>query len=156
MLLYYLLNGGKIFITNAPKADTYVVFAVTTPDIGTRGISAFIVEKGWKGFEFGDNYDKMGIRSSSTAELIFNDVKVPKENLLGKEGDGFKIAMSTLDGGRIGIAAQALGIAQGAFEQALSYGKRCGFSKRYFLVLVACRHLASLHSPSVFTYLFRG
>ena len=81
---YYLLNGGKIFITNAPKADTYVVFAVTTPDIGTRGISAFIVEKGWKGFEFGDHYDKMGIRSSSTAELIFNDVKVPMENLLGK------------------------------------------------------------------------
>ena len=88
---YYLLNGGKIFITNAPKADTYVVFAVTTPDIGTRGISAFIVEKGWKGFEFGDHYDKMGIRSSSTAELIFNDVKVPKENLLGKEGEGFKM-----------------------------------------------------------------
>ena len=83
---HWLLNGGKIFITNAPKADTYVVFAVTTPDIGTRGISAFIVEKGWKGFEFGDHYDKMGIRSSSTAELIFNDVKVPKENLLGKEG----------------------------------------------------------------------
>ena len=127
---YYLLNGGKIFITNAPKADTYVVFAVTTPDIGTRGISAFIVEKGWKGFEFGDHYDKMGIRSSSTAELIFNDVKVPKENLLGKEGDGFKIAMSTLDGGRIGIAAQALGIAQGAFEQALSYSKeRIQFGK---------------------------
>ena len=120
---YYLLNGGKIFITNAPKADTYVVFAVTTPDIGTRGISAFIVEKGWKGFEFGDHYDKMGIRSSSTAELIFNDVKVPKENLLGKEGDGFKIAMSTLDGGRIGIAAQALGIAQGAFEAAVGYSK---------------------------------
>ena len=127
---HYLLNGGKIFITNAPKADTYVVFAVTTPDIGTRGISAFIVEKGWKGFEFGDHYDKMGIRSSSTAELIFNDVKVPKENLLGKEGDGFKIAMSTLDGGRIGIAAQALGIAQGAFEQALSYSKeRIQFGK---------------------------
>lgn len=120
---YYLLNGGKIFITNAPKADTYVVFAVTTPDIGTRGISAFIVEKGWAGFEFGDHYDKMGIRSSTTAELIFNDVKVPKENLLGKEGDGFKIAMATLDGGRIGIAAQALGIAQGAFEQALDYAK---------------------------------
>ena len=75
---HYLLNGGKIFITNAPKADTYVVFAVTTPDIGTRGISAFIVEKGWKGFDFGDHYDMMGIRSSSTAELIFNDVKVPK------------------------------------------------------------------------------
>ena len=127
---YYLLNGGKIFITNAPKADTYVVFAVTTPDIGTRGISAFIVEKGWDGFEFGDHYDKMGIRSSSTAELIFNDVKVPKENLLGKEGDGFKIAMATLDGGRIGIAAQALGIAQGAFENALQYSKeRVQFGK---------------------------
>lgn len=127
---YYLLNGGKIFITNAPKADTYVVFAVTTPDIGTRGISAFIVEKGWDGFEFGDHYDKMGIRSSSTAELIFNDVKVPKENLLGKEGQGFKIAMSTLDGGRIGIAAQALGIAQGAFESALDYAKeRIQFGK---------------------------
>ncbi len=127
---HYLLNGGKIFITNAPKADTYVVFAVTTPDIGTRGISAFIVEKGWEGFSFGDHYDKMGIRSSSTAELIFNDVKVPKENLLGKEGEGFKIAMATLDGGRIGIAAQALGIAQGAYEQALDYAKeRIQFGK---------------------------
>ena len=127
---YYLLNGSKIFITNAPKADIYVVFAVTTPDIGTHGISAFIVEKGWKGFEFGDHYDKMGIRSSSTAELIFNDVKVPKENLLGKEGDGFKIAMATLDGGRIGIASQALGIAQGAFDQAVDYAKeRVQFGK---------------------------
>ena len=127
---YWLLNGGKIFITNAPKADTYVVFAVTTPDIGTRGISAFIVEKGWEGFTFGDHYDKMGIRSSSTAELIFNDVKVPKENLLGKEGQGFKIAMSTLDGGRIGIAAQALGIAQGAYEAAVDYAKeRVQFGK---------------------------
>ena len=127
---HYVLNGGKIFITNAPKADTYVVFAVTTPDIGTRGISAFIVEKGWKGFYFGDHYDKMGIRSSSTAELIFNDVKVPKENLLGKEGEGFKIAMSTLDGGRIGIAAQALGIAQGAYDAAVAYAKeRIQFGK---------------------------
>ncbi|WP_330640843.1 acyl-CoA dehydrogenase family protein [Anaerovorax odorimutans] len=120
---HYILNGGKIFITNADKADTYVVFAVTTPNIGTRGISAFIVEKGWEGFEFGDHYDKMGIRSSATAELIFNDVKVPKENLLGKEGQGFKIAMATLDGGRIGIASQALGIAQGAFEHAVEYAK---------------------------------
>ena len=127
---YYLLNGNKIFITNAPKADTYVVFAVTTPDIGTRGISAFIVEKGWEGFTFGDHYDKMGIRSSSTAELIFNDVKVPKENLLGKEGQGFKIAMATLDGGRIGIASQALGIAQGAYEAAVDYAKeRIQFGK---------------------------
>ncbi len=127
---YWLLNGGKIFITNAPKADTYVVFAVTTPDIGTRGISAFIVEKGWEGFTFGDHYDKMGIRSSSTAELIFNDVQVPKENLLGKEGQGFKIAMATLDGGRIGIAAQALGIAQGSYEAAVDYAKeRVQFGK---------------------------
>lgn len=120
---HYILNGGKIFITNADKADTYVIFAVTTPDIGTRGISAFIVEKGWEGFTFGTHYDKMGIRSSSTAELVFDNVKVPKENLLGKEGQGFKIAMATLDGGRIGIAAQALGIAQGAFENALEYAK---------------------------------
>lgn len=127
---HWLLNGGKIFITNAPKADTYVVFAVTTPDIGTRGISAFIVEKGWKGFYFGDHYDKMGIRSSSTAELIFDNVEVPRENLLGKEGDGFKIAMSTLDGGRIGIAAQALGIAQGAYDAAVAYSKeRIQFGK---------------------------
>ncbi len=120
---HYILNGSKIFITNAPKADTYVVFALTSPDMGLRGISALIVEKGWEGFTFGDKYDKLGIRSSSTAELIFNNVKVPKENLLGKEGQGFKIAMSTLDGGRIGIAAQALGIAQGAFEEALAYSK---------------------------------
>lgn len=120
---HYVLNGNKIFITNAPVADTYVVFAVTTPGIGTKGISAFIVEKGYEGFTFGDHYDKMGIRSSSTAELVFNNVHVPKENLLGKEGEGFKIAMATLDGGRIGIASQALGIAQGAYEAALNYAK---------------------------------
>lgn len=120
---YYILNGTKIFITNAVEAETYIVFASTDPSRGTRGISAFIVEKDWEGFTFGEYYDKMGIRSSATAELIFNNVKVPKENLLGKEGDGFKIAMSTLDGGRIGIAAQALGIAQGAYENALAYAK---------------------------------
>ncbi len=120
---HWLLNGGKIFITNGGEADTYVVFAVTTPDIGVKGISAFIVEKGWEGFAFGDHYDKMGIRSSATCELIFNNVKVPKKNLLGKEGKGFNIAMATLDGGRIGIAAQALGIAQGAFEAAVEYSK---------------------------------
>lgn len=120
---HYILNGEKIFITNGGEADTYVVFAVTDPTKGTRGISAFIVEKGWDGFTFGDHYDKMGIRSSATCQLLFNDVKVPKENLLGKEGEGFKIAMNTLDGGRIGIAAQALGIAQGAYEAAVDYAK---------------------------------
>ena len=120
---HYVLNGNKIFITNGGEADTYVVFAVTTPGVGTHGISAFIIEKGWEGFTFGDHYDKMGIRSSATCELIFNNVKVPKENLLGEEGQGFKIAMATLDGGRIGIAAQALGIAQGAFEAAVEYSK---------------------------------
>ncbi|RKJ37969.1 acyl-CoA dehydrogenase [bacterium 1XD42-8] len=120
---HYILNGEKIFITNGGEAETYVVFAVTTPGIGTKGISAFIVEKGWDGFTFGDHYDKLGIRSSATAQLLFNNVKVPKENLLGKEGQGFKIAMATLDGGRIGIAAQALGIAQGAYEAAVEYAK---------------------------------
>ncbi len=127
---HYLLNGEKIFITNGGEASTYVVFAVTTPGIGTRGISAFIVEKGWEGFTFEEHYDKMGIRSSATCQLNFNNVKVPKENLLGKEGQGFKIAMSTLDGGRIGIAAQALGIAQGAYEAAVEYSKdRIQFGK---------------------------
>jgi len=126
----YILNGEKIFITNAGQAEIYVIFAVTTPDIGIRGISAFIVEEGFEGFSIGQHYDKMGIRSSATAELIFNDVKIPKENLLGKLGDGFKIAMSTLDGGRIGIASQALGIAQGAYENALEYSKeRVQFGK---------------------------
>ena len=144
---HYLLNGGKIFITNAPKADTYVVFAVTTPDIGTRGISAFIVEKGWKGFEFGDHYDKMGIRSSSTAELIFNDVKVPKENLLGKEGQGFKIAMQTLDGGRIGIAAQALGLGEGAVNEAVKYTQeRVQFGKRLSQFQNTQFQLADMHT----------
>ena len=127
---HYVINGNKIFITNGGVADTYVVFAVTHPGMGTRGISAFILEKGMEGFTFGDHYDKLGIRSSQTAELIFNNVKVPKENLLGKEGQGFKIAMATLDGGRIGIAAQALGIAQGAYEHAVEYAKeRVQFGK---------------------------
>lgn len=120
---HYILNGEKIFITNGGEADTYVIFAVTTPGTGTRGISAFIVEKGWDGFTFGNHYDKMGIRSSVTAQLLFHNVKVPRQNLLGQEGEGFKIAMATLDGGRIGIASQALGIAQGAYESCSAYAK---------------------------------
>lgn len=120
---YYLLTGSKIFITNGIYADTYIVFAMTDATKGTKGISAFVVEKGWEGFTFGKKEKKLGIRGSSTCELIFNQVKVPKENLLGQEGQGFKIAMSTLDGGRIGIAAQALGIAKGAFEEAVAYTK---------------------------------
>ena len=119
----YILNGEKIFITNGGEADTYVVFASTDPSKGTRGISAFIVEKDMPGFTIGDHYDKLGIRSSATAQLLFNNVRVPKENLLYKEGKGFNVAMATLDGGRIGIAAQALGIAQGAFEAAVAYAK---------------------------------
>ncbi len=120
---HYVLNGGKIFITNGFRADTYVIFAVTSPEKGNHGISAFIVEKGWDGFTFPVQYDKLGIRSSITSELSFRNVIVPKENLLGKEGEGFKIAMSTLDGGRIGIASQGLGIAQGAFEDTVNYSR---------------------------------
>ena len=118
---HYLLNGTKIFITNGYYADTYIVIAVTDRSKGSRGTSAFIVEKGWEGFSFGTKEKKMGIRGSATYELIFDNVKVPKENLLGKEGDGFKIAMQILDGGRIGIAAQALGIAQGAIDECIPY-----------------------------------
>jgi butyryl-CoA dehydrogenase len=119
----YILNGTKIFITNGGEADVYIIFAMTDRTKGTRGISAFIVEKDFPGFSIGKLEDKMGIRGSSTTELIFRDCIVPKENLLGKEGQGFKIAMSTLDGGRIGIAAQALGIAEGALEETIKYIK---------------------------------
>lgn len=127
---HYVLNGSKIFITNGGEAETYVVFAMTDKSKGVKGISAFILEKGMPGFTFGKREHKMGIHSSITMELIFQDVKVPKENLLGKEGDGFKIAMSTLDGGRIGVAAQALGIAQAALDHAVKYSKeRVQFGK---------------------------
>ena len=120
---HYVLNGSKIFITNGGKADIYIIFAMTDKSKGTRGISAFIVEKDFPGFRIGTKEKKMGIRGSSTTELIFENCIVPKENLLGKEGQGFKIAMQTLDGGRIGIAAQALGIAEGAFEETVKYVK---------------------------------
>lgn len=120
----YRLNGTKIFITNAGEADYYVIFGMTDASKGTRGISAFILEKGWEGFSFGRVEEKMGIHGSSTRELIFRDVFVPQENLLGQEGEGFKIAMMTLDGGRIGIAAQAVGIAQGALDETIDYIKQ--------------------------------
>lgn len=120
---HYVLNGSKIFITNGGVADTFIIFAMTDKSQGTRGISAFIVEKSFPGFSVGSLENKMGIRASSTTELIMENCIVPKENLIGKEGKGFKIAMKTLDGGRIGIAAQALGIAEGAFEEAVAYMK---------------------------------
>ena len=119
----YILNGSKIFITNGGVADTFIVFAMTDKSKGTKGISAFIVEKGFPGFSIGKKEDKLGIRASSTTELIFENCVVPKENLIGREGKGFGIAMKTLDGGRIGIAAQALGIAEGALDEAIKYMK---------------------------------
>lgn len=120
---HYILNGSKIFITNAGQADTYIVIAMTDRSQGLRGITAFIVESSFEGFSIGKKEAKMGIRGSSTCELIFEDCKVPVENMLGSEGKGFKIAMMTLDGGRIGIAAQALGIAQGAYNETVKYVK---------------------------------
>ena len=127
---HYVLNGSKVFITNGYVADVTVVFAMTDPSKGTRGISAFIVESSFPGYAVGKHEEKMGLHGSPTAELVFTDCIVPKENLLGKEGQGFKIAMQTLDGGRIGIAAQGLGIAEGAVEEAIAYTKnRVQFGK---------------------------
>lgn len=127
---HYVLNGSKIFITNGGEAETYIVFGMTDKSKGVKGITAFILEKGMPGFTFGKKEHKMGICSSQTMELIFQDVKVPLANMLGKEGEGFKIAMSTLDGGRIGVAAQALGIAQAALDAAVKYSKeRVQFGK---------------------------
>ena len=120
---YYLLNGTKNWITNGGTASTYLVIAQTDPEKGHKGINAFIVEKGWSGFEIGPKEQKMGIRGSDTHSLFFNDVKVPKENRIGEDGFGFAFAMNVLNGGRIGIASQALGIAQGAYELALDYAK---------------------------------
>ncbi len=119
----YILNGTKVFITNGGYADVYIVMAMTDKSQGTRGISAFIVESDFEGFSIGKKEMKLGIRGSSTTEIIMENCIVPKENLLGKEGQGFKVAMKTLDGGRIGIAAQALGIAQGAVDETISYVK---------------------------------
>ena len=126
----YILNGSKIFISNAPFAEIYVVFAKTDPAQGTRGMSAFIVEKDTPGFSVGEAEHKLGIRGSSTPPLYFSDCHIPSDALLGEEGKGFKIAMQTLDGGRIGIAAQALGIAQAALDASVAYAKeRVQFGK---------------------------
>ncbi|WP_040758518.1 acyl-CoA dehydrogenase [Sporosarcina newyorkensis] len=126
----YVLNGSKIFITNGGIADTYIVFAVTDPESKHKGTSAFIVESSFEGFSVGKKEKKMGIRSSPTTEVVLDNCRVPKENLLGEEGDGFIIAMKTLDGGRNGIASQAVGIAQGALDAAVNYSKeRVQFGK---------------------------
>lgn len=127
---HYVLNGSKVFITNGGEADVYIVFASTNPELGTKGVSAFIVEKDTPGFIVGKDEHKMGLYGSRTVQLTFEDMKVPAENLLGQEGEGFKIAMSNLDSGRIGIAAQALGIAEAALEAATGYAKeRIQFGK---------------------------
>ncbi|MBA4494037.1 acyl-CoA dehydrogenase [Paenactinomyces guangxiensis] len=119
----YILNGSKVFITNAGEADIYVTFAVTDPDLGARGITAFILEKDTPGFKVGKKEKKMGLNGSNTCELIFEEAEIPVENRLGEEGQGYEVALSNLAGGRIGIGAQALGIAVAAFEHALAYAK---------------------------------
>ncbi|MDR3729069.1 MAG: acyl-CoA dehydrogenase family protein, partial [Oscillospiraceae bacterium] len=144
---HYVLNGTKCFITNGTVADTYVVFAMTDKHAGNHGISAFIVERNFPGFSVGKHERKMGIRGSSTCDLIMEDCIVPKENLLGKEGKGFKIAMMTLDGGRIGIAAQALGLGEGAVNEAIKYTKeRVQFGKRLSQFQNTQFQLADMHT----------
>ncbi|BAK98822.1 acyl-CoA dehydrogenase [Oscillibacter valericigenes Sjm18-20] len=143
---HYVLNGTKCFITNGNVADTFVVFAMTDKKAGNHGITAFIVEKDFPGFSQGKHEKKMGIHGSSTCDLIFEDCVVPKENLLGKEGKGFKVAMQTLDGGRIGIAAQALGLAEGAIDEAVKYTKeRVQFGKRLSQFQNTQFQLADMH-----------
>ncbi len=120
----YIINGDKTFITSGPKAGVIIVFAVTDKKAGPKGISAFIVENDMKGYKVGSIFEKLGIHASQTSELIFENMEVPKNNLLGKEGEGFKIALATLDGGRIGVAAQAVGIAQAALDESIEYSKQ--------------------------------
>ena len=128
---YYIINGIKNWVTNGINSDIVIVFAITEKGVGHKGISCFILEKGFEGFEVGKKEEKLGIRASDTCELYFDNVKVPEENLIDKEGSGFKIALDTLDGGRIGIAAQALGIAQGALNASILYSKeREQFNKK--------------------------
>ena len=144
---HYVMNGSKIFITNGYVADVFVVFAMTDKSRGTEGISAFIVESGFPGFSVGKHEEKLGLHGSPTAEIVFQDCVIPKENLLGQEGEGFKIAMKTLDGGRIGIASQALGLGEGAVEEAIKYTKeRVQFGKRISQFQNTQFQLADMHT----------
>ncbi|MBE5785208.1 MAG: acyl-CoA dehydrogenase [Clostridiales bacterium] len=144
---HYVLNGTKIFITNAGYAHVYIIFAMTDKKLGNKGISAFIVEKDFPGFSVGKKEKKMGIRGSATCELIMENCIVPKENLLGKEGKGFAIAMKTLDGGRIGIASQALGLGEGAVEETIKYvQERKQFGKRLSQMQNTQFQLADMHT----------
>lgn len=143
---HYLLNGTKNWITNGGTASVYIVIAQTDIEKGHKGINAFLVEKDWEGFSIGPKEKKMGIRGSDTHSLMFNDVKVPKENRIGEDGFGFAFAMATLNGGRIGIASQALGIAQGAYELALKYAQeRVAFKKPIFQHQAIAFKLADMH-----------
>ena len=145
----YILNGSKCFITNGNVASTFVVFAMTDPKLGNHGISAFIVEKDFPGFSVGKHEKKMGIRGSSTCELIMEDCIIPKDRLLGKQGKGFGIAMKTLDGGRIGIASQALGLAEGAIEETIKYTKeRVQFGRRISQFQNTQFQLADMHAKT--------
>src|SRR5574344_1494376 len=144
---HYVLNGSKCFITNGNVADTFVVFAMTDKKLGNHGISAFIVERSFPGLTQGKHEKKMGIRGSSTCDLIFEDCVIPKDRMLGKKGEGFKIAMKTLDGGRIGIASQALGLGEGAVEEAIKYTKeRVQFGKRISQFQNTQFQLAEMHT----------
>ena len=144
---HYVLNGSKIFITNAGFADVFIIFAMTDKKAGNHGISAFIVERNFPGFSVGKHEKKMGIRGSSTCELIMEDCIVPKENLLGQLNKGFKIAMKTLDGGRIGIAAQALGLGEGAIDEAIAYTQeRVQFGRRISQFQNTQFQLADMHT----------
>ena len=149
---YYILNGSKCFITNGGYADTYIVMAMTDKSKGTKGISAFIVDKDFPGFIVGQSEDKLGIKGSSTTEIIFKDCKVPKENLIGQEGQGFKIAMQSLDVGRVGVGAQALGIAQACLDESVKYSKERVQSRRTgYNTLFNC-----FHAQGVFLYYNMG
>ncbi|WP_338378088.1 acyl-CoA dehydrogenase [uncultured Flavobacterium sp.] len=143
---HYLLNGTKNWITNGNSASTYIVIAQTDVEKGHKGINAFLVEKGWEGFSIGPKEKKMGIRGSDTHSLMFSDVKIPKENRIGEDGFGFAFAMNVLNGGRIGIASQALGIAQGAYELALKYAQeRVAFKKPIIQHQAIAFKLADMH-----------